>query len=274
MAMLLYDVLLGGKSIHDLADEIIVTDIVEKPADMDIQTADRAMHPGTRETSRRRKKLEVEIDFVIYTQDSTRRAEITSMVAAWANDGGWLTINTRPGKRLYVRPTALPAQGSALRWQEEISITFTAFAQPYWESVDETKVSAVAAWSDSHAMYYAANVIQPDGNVYTVPVTLLAWNTSDDVVLTHLKVMVWGTFFEFTDLAIEPGGMFSGLLQASYDQNDILSIRDEMTGISLLGNRTAESSDDLLARCGKDNPIHVYADTPCQVQLGARGRWI
>ncbi len=274
MAMLLYDVLLGGKSIHDLADEIIVTDIVEKPADMDIQTADRAMHPGTRETSRRRKKLEVEIDFVIYTQDSTRRAEIASLVAAWANDGGWLTINTRPGKRLYVRPTALPAQGSALRWQEEISITFTAFAQPYWESTDYVSVILQTTWSNNQQMYYDANVINPTGNVSSIPVTLIGWNTSEDTVMTHLKVMVGETFFEFTNLAVEPGGLIFGLIIADYDENDILSIRDDMAGVSLMANRTAESSDDLLAVPGKNNQIHVYSDTPCQMQLDTRGRWI
>ena len=63
--MMLYDAALNGVSIHSLADEIVLRDIVENPADMDIETSNRAMHAGMRVTSQIRRKLDIELVYVI-----------------------------------------------------------------------------------------------------------------------------------------------------------------------------------------------------------------
>ena len=276
MSMLLYDACLNGVSIHTLAEEIILRDIVENPADMDIQTAKRSMHPGTRETSSVRRKLEIDLVFVIYTQDSRRRAEISGLVAAWANDGGWLTVNTRPGMRLHVRPTKMPAQGSALRWQEDITLTLTAYAIPFWqEAGDGQTVELDTVWADNVGMYKGSVAISPKGNAGKVPVTCFAYNM-DDKPLTHLKLMVNDTMMEFKGMNIAGGGIFGGWFSLDYTDEDILQIknvRDE-DDPSLMRFRTAESSDDLIARCNVKNQIHVYADSMLNITFFARGRWL
>ena len=276
MSMLLYDACLNGVSIHTLAEEIILRDIVENPADMDIQTSKRSMHPGTRETSSVRRKLEIDHVFVIYTQDSRRRAEIAGLVAAWANEGGWLTVNTRPGVRLFVRPTTMPAQGSALRWQEDITLTLTAFEQPYWEDeTDTTRFNRDTVLDEADGLYKTSQVIKPAGNVGKVPVTCFAYNMGENP-LTYLKIVVDETMMEFKNMNIEGGGVFGGWFSLDYTPDDILQIKNvrDDNDPSLMRYRTAESSDDLIARCNVKNQIHVYADSMLNITFFARGRWL
>lgn len=276
MPMILYDASLNGVSIHTLAEEIVLRDIVENPADMDIQTAKRSMHPGTRETSSVRRKLEIDLVFVIYTQDSRRRAEISGLVAAWANEGGWLTVNTRPGMRLHVRPTKMPSQGSALRWQEDVTLTLTAFEQPYWEDeTDTARINLDTVWDEASGIYAASNVIKPAGNVGKVPVTCFAYNMGE-TPLTYLKIVVDDTMMEFKGMNIEGGGVFGGWFSLDYTPDDILQIKNvrDDNDPSLMRYRTAESSDDLIARCNVKNQIHVYADSMLNITFFARGRWL
>lgn len=276
MPMVLYDASINNVSIHSLAEEIILRDIVENPADMDIQTSKRAMHPGTRETSRTRRKLDIDLVFVIYTQDSRRRNEICGLIGGWANAGGWLTVNTRPGLRLYVRPSKLPAQGSALRWQEDITLTLTAYEQPYWEDDSDTaRFNVDTILDESDGLNKASQVIRPAGNVGKVPVTCFAYNMGDGP-LTYLKIVVDDTMMEFENMNIAGGGVFGGCFSIDYTPDDIMQIknlRDENDS-SLMRNRTAESSDDLLARCNVDNQVHVYADSALNITFFARGRWL
>lgn len=276
MPMVLYDASINNVSIHTLAEEIILRDIVENPADMDIQTAKRAMHAGTRETSRTRRKLDIDLVLVIYTQDSRRRNEVCSLIAEWANAGGWLTVNTRPGLRLHVRPTKLPAQGSALRWQEDITLTLTAFEQPYWEDeADTARINLNTVWDETSGIYVESNIIKPSGNIGKVPVTCFAYNMGD-AALTHLKIVVDDTMMEFKNMDIEGGGVFGGWFSLGYTDDDILQIKNlrDDDDSSLMRYRTAESSDDLLARCNVNNQIHVYSDSTVNITFYARGRWL
>lgn len=277
MPMILYDASLDGVSIHTLAEEIILRDIVENPASMDVKTVNRAMSPGMLETSRTRRKLEIDLVCVIYTQDSRRRAEIASMITAWANKGGWLTVNTRPGVGLRVRPGQTPGQGSSLRWQEDITISLTAYEIPYWEEEGlGATISFGTEWDDAVGMYVGSRVIRPNGNTGTVPVTCFAFNMAEATTpLTHLKIVVDHTMMEFEDMYIDGGGVLGGWFEIAYDENGLLNIRNiKSEDSSLMRYRTAESNDDLLARCNKDNQIHVYSDAMVNITFYAKGRWL
>lgn len=274
MPVLLYDVSLRGVSLSSLADEIIVRDIVEMPPTEDRQTSKRAMHAGTRVNSVIRRTLPIKIVYNVRAYNGTRRAEIMDKISEWVGIGGKLTITTRPGKRLFVKPEGIPRLDSTLKWTEDLTMTLTAYEQPYWEDEAAVVAQCEAKWSEAHSAYYDAKTISVPGNLPKVPMTMSLWNTSDDILLTSLKIVADETFFEFKDIAIEPGGIFAGFVEIKYDENDILSIVDVMTEVSLMKNRTAESSDDLLVRCGKTNQIHIYADAPCRAQFEARGRWL
>lgn len=275
MAKCLYDATLDGVSIHSLADEIILLDIVENPVDMDIQSAKRSMHPGTRVTSRIRRKLEIDLACVIYTQDSTRRAEVASLLAAWANAGGWLTVSTRPGKQLYVRSSKMPAQGSALRWQDDITFTLTAYEQPYWEDEDAQFTSFDTEWDESTQVYRGSAVLQPDGNAGKVPITVLM-ETIGETTLTHVKIISGDTGMELVGLDVVGTSNSTSMLNIVYSDDDVLSIAEygPNGAVSAMKNRTAESSDDLLAICREINNVIVFSDAPVHVMMMTRGRWL
>lgn len=269
-----FEAALGGNNFSDIAPEVLLRDIVEMPAETDVSVSRRGYKAGQRFTGKIRTALSVRLVYRIRAYDIERRATVRDLIAQWANAGGWLTVNTRPGKRLYVKTAELPYVDSSLKWNQDLSLTLTAYEQPYWEDVDEVTVSCEATWSNTYEQYYAANVIAPTGNMGKVPLTLSVINTSEsDEVLTHLKIVADETFFAFEGLALE-SGLLAGWIFAEYDENDVLSIHDLRNDGSLLANRTAESNDDLLVRCGKDNQLHVYADAPCKVFFNARGRWL
>lgn len=275
MAKCLYDAALNGVSIHSLAEEIILRDIVENPVDMDIQSSKRSMHPGTRVTSRIRRKLEIELTCVIYTQDSTRRAEVSSMLAAWANAGGYLTVSTRPGKQLYVRLSKMPAQGSALRWQEDITFTLTAYEKPFWEDENVQFASFDTEWEESSQVYRGSAVLQPDGNAGEVPITVLM-ETIGETTLTHVKIISGDTGMELVGLDVVGTSNSTSMLNIVYSDDDVLSIAGygPNGAASAMKNRTAESSDDLLAICREINNVIVFSDAPVHVMMMTRGRWL
>nr|MBR4281678.1 hypothetical protein [Clostridia bacterium] len=136
-----FDAALDGASFAEIDETVILLDIDEPPAEEDIDLARRAMHPGTRITSRIRRKLSVRLRFVVREYDIARRAWIMDRITAWAAKGGWLTINSRPGQRLRVVPERLPAMGSSLKWTAEIELTLTAYERPYWEQIQPMRVT-------------------------------------------------------------------------------------------------------------------------------------
>lgn len=275
MPMLLYDVTLRGVSMTSLSDDIIVRDIVEMPPKEDRVTFERAMHAGTRVTSIVRRTLPIKIIFNVRAYDGAKRAEIMDKIAGWVGTGGKLTINTRPGKRLFVRPADMPRLDSSLKWTEDLSLTLTAYEQPYWEDSSETIASGgmkTSVWSESHQEFFVADVLSVPGNVEKVPVCVAFYNVGEEP-LTHIKLVSNDTFFELENLSVEPG-MYSGYVFIEYDEHDLLMIHDVMSDVSLMANRTAESSDDLFVRCGRDNQLYAYSDQPVKIQFSTRGRWL
>jgi hypothetical protein len=124
--ILRYDAVLNGKSLGHIAPSIIVRDIDEKSAKMDTKTVQRAIRPGMRVTQQRRQSLEIVLHCNVRAYGGADRAQILDEIADWVQDGGWLEISTRPGKRLRVTPTGLPSVGSSLNWTGNIDLTFTA----------------------------------------------------------------------------------------------------------------------------------------------------
>lgn len=266
-----FDVELDNVSMASLADEIIVRDIIEEPANMRIDTVLRGNRPGTRVEQNIRQSLSVRVVYRIRTQNIVRRAEVRDVIAAWCANGGELNINTRPGKRLFVIPTSLPAVNSGLKWDQDLALVFTAYEQPYWEDKSVTSVGGTVKKYDDGSHYFA-DVIRPVCSVDRVPVTANITITGEDD-LAELRIKCGDTVFEFVGMQISSGGYIS----ISYDKNDLLSVVDFMSlegDGSLLKYRTAQSNDDLLAVSNQDNQIIITANTELRVQVHARGRWV
>lgn len=284
MPMLLYDVMLRGVSLCGLADEIIVRDIIEMPPTEDKQSTKRAMHAGTRVHSIIRRSLPVKVVFNVRAYDGERRAEIMDKIAAWVGNGGVMTISTRPGKRLFVKPEKMPRLDSSLKWTEDLSVTLTAYEQPYWEEETAVSASIPTTLDETTGLYVGSAVMTVPGNLSQVPVTGNFRAPNSGETLTDIKIVVGETFFELTGLEMTGGGL-GDRLYIDYSDEDQLqihrkSVSEAMSGAafnpanSLLHARTAESSDDILIPCNKATTVFVYANVQVVGVIQVRGRWL
>lgn len=268
MAVSMYDVTLRGVALSSLADEIIVRDIVEMQPTEDRQSAKRAMKPGTMVNSIVRRTLPVKIVFVIRAYNSVRRAEIMDSIAEWVGAGGEMTISTRPGKALYVKPDRMPSLGSSLKWTEDIELVLTAFSSPYWRDAEPTAVMLNAQLDEADGLYRASDVITAPGNVEAITMRLIIFASDPgNGYPTYIKVIAGDTMMELK-------GMQQGaaMIVVSYTSDDLLEINvDDEPGLKY---RTAESSDDLLLRCGEENTVSVESDSQVAVRCIFWGVWL
>lgn len=253
--LLRFDAYLSGVSFAQLDPAIILRDIEEMRPDEEREEARRAIHPGMRISARVRRSLSVRLIFCVREYDVAARARVLDKIAEWAGDGGWLTINSRPGQRLYVIPDSLPALGSSLRWTEDMEMTLTAYERPYWEQQWPTVVSIADSGN-----------IRPVGTLPEAYVECEATNTGDGA-LTTLTLTCGDTAITLEGLDVPAGERVS----IAYTDRDVLQIT--AAGASALANRTAESHDDLIARTRQDNAIAVSADQPVTAIFRARGRY-
>lgn len=195
------------------------------------------------------------LHYNIREYDPAARSAVMDKVAAWAGDGGWLVLSTRPNQRLYVRPSALPSMGSALKWTEDMEMTLTAYERPFFEA----RWPSTAVISESGVMYL-------QGTVPAAFVEVDATNAGDGT-LTEITFRCEQTMITLQGLSVPVGGH----IKLYYTDTDILVI--DADGKSALANRTAESHDDLIATPRKSNAIEVRADQPVSAVFTARGRF-
>lgn len=250
-----FDAYLNGVSFAHLDELILLRDINELPPQEDVQQTRRGLHPGTRITSRVRRSLSLRLVYNVREYDITARARVLDKIAAWAGNGGWLTINSRPGQRLYVVPEDLPSMGSSLKWTDDMEMTLTAYERPYWEQ----------QWPVVSTITFTGNII-PLGTLPEAYVECDVTNTGDDA-LTSLTLSCDATKIALEGLNVPPGEHVT----ISYTDTGLMQIM--AAGASALANRTAESSDDLIAIAKKKNGIAVLADQSVSATFKARGRF-
>lgn len=241
-----YGVWLDSLPLNEIDENIIITDIQEEPAETDAATYPRGYGDGIFFGRRSRRSLSVVVRFVVYEYNVTRRKTIMQKIVSWAKGGKYLTINDRPGQRLRVEVDSLPTITSALKWTQELSITFTAYAVPYWEEEAATVVNA------TNAAIYSAE-IPGDADRAMVDAIVQASNTT-------VTVKVNKTTISLKDV--------SGTVEITHGDDGILRIlsNDE----NILSKRTPESSDDLIAIPGQTNEFSVSGGTAI---FSVRGVW-
>lgn len=242
---------LNGVSAESIDPAIRVTDLTELPPRRRVVTAPTIRH-GLRLLQRVRESLTVRVSFLIAEYDPARRRELLQKLHGWAEAGGVLTTSDRPGLQLTVQCDTLPTM-SALCWSDEMYLEFTAYGVPFWEYADLTQ-----ATTDSIA------TLNLPGNADECPVDVRITNAGTDA-LTTLTIACGETKMSFGDMHLAPGGVLAltnedGLLRAT------------AAGESALLNRTADSSDLLLAVAGQATPLRVTADQPVIAAFSGRGR--
>lgn len=274
--LLRFEAINGGAKFSEIADEVILLDIVERPADVDVQTSRLAGGPGMRVSSATRTALTVQLVYVIRTQDPVRRAELRDKVARWAYQASQLEVSTRPGKQLSARAYVPTAQDSALKWTQELMLTFTAYELPYWV---DSQITSEIHNTDEFTLI-GSHAITPNGADVPIPVSCTLM-LSEPGTLTDLEIGVGNTKIVLSGLevingVVEVDGYSEYRSDTLYIQSSTghdMRIRDN-NGKSYLHTRTPESDDALMAVQGIRNVIYARANVKCDVMFYWNGWWM
>ena len=202
-----------------------------------------------------RDELSIVIRFMIKERNRANRQHIISTVNGWAGEG-WLQVSTRPGKRLYVT-CIQPANSAAFAWNEDMTLTFAACGDPYWQDVFPIKapVSGNSGSAEIHPIGTRPCVLEAD-----------ITNAGDSAV-TSLSLTANGKTISFANLRLSKGKT----LKLYYDERHIL--RATVDGNGVLSYRTPASADDIQLIPAQANTIQFDANGTCNAVLYARGRY-
>lgn len=246
---------LDGIGLLDLDESIYIENIQEEAA-IDHEKAKRAGY-GTFPLNRPgRESVTVTVTFMVKKRDRTARMAVIEKVRGWASEG-WLTVNTRPGRRLYVFCTEPPAF-ETFDWTARMEIGFTAYGEAYWQETVPLSVSSSSAVSSD------TRVITPRG---TKDCFLEAQITPSGGTLTAVSVTVGTQTLTLSGLSVTQAAP----LRIYYDELHLLHI--ESGNGSLLSKRSAESADDIILTAGQANTVILTFSCACSYTIQARGMW-
>ena len=249
--MTIHDCQLNGVSLSGIDTRICVLDIQEDAPEMV-----RTVHPlsrGGQRVRQQRRSLTVRVQFAIHETVPSRRKAILQSIAAWAQPGGFLTVEDRPGKRLPVICTALPAM-TAEDWTSPLTLTFTTTHCPWWESQTPTTVSG------SNTL-----TLTVPGSADFTPVDAEITNTGSQPI-TLLSIQCGDSYMFFSGIDLPAG---ETLYLTTEDGVFSAKIGDE----SVLAKRSTTSDDLLLAPCGKACDLLVSTTGTIRAAFSARGRY-
>lgn len=248
-----YKVWIDNIGLQDLDDAICITDIKEKTPKLNAVTAAKPLGGGSHLLRLRRESLSITVRFAIRAYDIAVRKRIMSAVRAWAHEG-YLSINDRPGQRLWVVCDKPPAVESALKWTAETEMTFTAFALPYWE--EDTPSTCTYTGSKGNATLNSTGSLE----------SALEATITPTAALHSFTISANGSVFSFAGLNIASGNA----VIISHTPQGILRVKSGSA--SLLGKRTAASADEIIIKPGA-NTISFTSDASCTAVFSTRGRY-
>lgn len=249
-----YSVTLNGEPLLQISPNIVITDVNYDPPKINIETYNVAKRHGSIIHRQYVDKKSVTISFMIREYTTARRQSVCSSVIKWAKKGGTLKINDRQGQHLDCICESYPSVASVRDWLSEVSITFSAFANPFW--IDDMPSSITLSGTHGNGMLY----VPGDAQETFVEATIKA-----KADLTYFTLSVGDRTLTVT--ADIQNGHTVKLL---YDANMIQRIVDDTT--SLLSKRTG--ADDLIAVCGERNRVAFTASGNADVVFSARGAWL
>ena len=235
-------VALNDVQLDELDERILVLGVNDNAGKETLNAVSRFGGFGQRITTRHRDTLDITVSFGLRIKagDMQARSELFETVTAWAMTGGWLTVNYKPNRRIHVTCASLPSAGDLADWTSEFSITFRAYGVPYWQQVKPTQVKINSART-------ATRTMEIPGNAPTVL----------DLTFLNLSGM------EIASFVFTAGGKGFTLNNLGLKANETLAIDHTAEGLlrigiyntsgtrrSVLGCRTAASSDDLTVKPG------------------------
>lgn len=265
---LAHRVKLGGVHLDSIDPRIIIKG-VDGGAGKDTVTAvATGAGDGTRITGKRRESVEVQVRFSMNIRRDVieERAEVLEAVNAWAVQGGWLEINYKPNRRLYVDEIVTPGEGDLWKRLSEYTITFRARAVPYWQEKDEVSVTTKTSSGTS-------GVIAVAGSAKTAMNAELL-NMSGKKI-DQATITIGGKSMSFTTLGMNADE--SLVIDHSITKGkNVIRIRIRNTAgsyRSVLKYRTEGSADEFLADPG-DCAFSFTAQRACRLTVKCRGRFV
>lgn len=250
-----YEASMDGTSLSGLDASIVILDIAHRKPEIEVNAASVANRPGAKIMTRVVRSAGVTISFMIRKYSLSDRQSVCDMVVAWAG-GSVLRTNDRAGKHLQVICEQYPEINSAKNWTDPVTMTFTAVERPFWEDDTQTTLTVTGTVAQE-----SMNVPGSAGEAL-VEVTVTA-----NAAVTGVALVAGSTEIELEDIALDQGDT------VTIDYKDgIQRIRKGNT--SVLGNRTKDSSDDLLAACGKMVTFAVESDASVTAVFKVRGCWL
>ena len=239
---------LNGLGLQDIDSALLLTEIIHLPAA--IRCREVSLPGGPLLTLQRETRpARVLLRFAAHEEEPVRRGQLLERAAAWALQGGRLTVSDRPGQALRVRCTELP-EHSTLHWTKEMTLAFEGRPYPLWRDV-RPQAAEMTGRSGS------AEVWVPGCGVSPVSVTLQAKER-----LTAVRLAAGDSFIALSGLALAKG---ERLWLGEAEETGLFEIRRGQTGGSLLTKRTPPSSDALCLPAGRRGSLSYSADAAADV---------
>lgn len=249
-----YEAYIDGIALSTIHPGILLTNVEHHLANYNLQTQAVANRNGLMILNRKQGATSVSISFELRVYKTQERQVALQKIQQWAQ-GKTLETSDREGQKLNIICTAFPAVSSVQDWNDTLKVGFTAYDQPFWENKTPSVITLVGDDEDG-VLFVPGNAGEAYAEVEVTPS-----QTIDDLTVT-----VGDTSITLDDLNT------NAVIKIGYDEKGIQYIKAGTT--SILSKRTANSSDDLIAICGKKNAVAVEADHSVTAKFSVRGLWL
>ena len=262
-----HQVAINGIWLHERDPRIIVQKVTDGAGKETISTTGLGGGYGQRVTRVRRDSLDVTVTFglLIRKTDMRARSELLEYVNGWAafaREGGWLTVNYKPNRRLRVRLAQAPGPGDLAKWNDSFQILFRAYEVPYWE--EETPGASMTTGTATEA----GGALSVGGSAATVGECTVENMSGAEV--TRVSVTMGERQMVFSSLGMQGGEA----LVIDHWEDGILRARIRGSGgayRSVLAKRTG--ADEFLLNPGS-SWASFSATRACKMTATARGRFL
>ena len=257
---------LGGVQLDSLDNRILISGIDEAAGKDNITAVSSANASGQRIVKTRRDTLDVTVKFMLNIKNKKMkdRAALLEKINAWAAPGGWLKVNYRPERQLYVVLAQAPGGGDMFNWTNEFTMVFRAYAVPYWDDVTAAAVDN----SKKIAVSGSMSLVVPGSAETAAGATI---ENKSGKVITSLTLTIGGKTMKFSDSNLLPAG---GTITIDHKRTaGQCFLRAYNATRSVLRYRTKESADDFYIQPGKVS-ISYSAQRAVKVTVKAKGRYL
>lgn len=252
-----YEVTLNGEPMSEIDENLLILDVKYPDPGIDIATLQNGGKDGAQITRTYKEAARVTVAFELHIYGIADRQEACQKVIAWARAGGILEVNDRPDQRLRCVCESYPTVSSVRNWTDPLQVSFVAYPLPWWEATEEETLSLIGKNASGQLE------IPGTGGDAAVSVSVTA-----NGYVTTLQITAGNTTIKLNGLSLNNGQT----LEIGYDNEQHIFIRNGST--SLLGYRTADSSDELRIPSGAKSTVGIVSNTNVRATFKSRGCWI